>query len=746
MAYFPHNQEDEFDNPRLKRFEDNYPVSKSRNYSPDNKDKITQRIIRYFEDPKEAKALAEIKNLSNKAKKSSKNVRSSFGEFIGTDDLKNNTELNRVMFKNEGDDYKLEQPNARDPFQRRKYKFSTQKYAPKRKNMTLIDEIRNKQNNKDEEKPQYKHKRYKKQIRFSVDNEYDNDNKKGNNINNNYNSKTNKPKTTHVSNFRRYQKFKLKNINRPRFGKKKPDTKSKNDVYKTIEIMEGSFNTIPDEYKAKNNLTVENLHNKEQIVINEYHTKNKKEAKNYKTEYIWDKSINRLVEKRIYLDKNEINNDNNYYNDNNKSRKYKKNLNYRNKYKRFDDDNKPENEEKEDKRKFNLEYNIGKEYKDKNTNKNKDEDGDNKIGKRKRFGNSSVILKNNIKNKSEKGRDNAPNQSQNNDIKGNKIYRKYRHYKTKNKEEEKPKEVEIVIEKKTINEKLDKPKNETPEKEREKEKESTYVNSNKKIYKKRINNLKINNYENEDERNYDKNSNEKNPKEKHKYNKRPYYQSMDTLSKTIYTKTVISEEEIPKKGEVFSEKKYEKKLYKYEEKKPIEIEEKRYEKNQDKIPKINPYGKHKMKNLKIRTIQDEVDDEIEDKKPEEYKSISSNYKKNKGTRNDKNRSKTARTTCELIEDLEKIENYNVNTYLKNDDLLEIYDNLNEEFNDFKNDIFYTNLNCFEVNMGEFDKHKIPFLEKKTNVEDLCRGRATSEDIYRKYSQNAKKYEKTKLNG
>ena len=93
MAYFPHNQEDEFENPRLNRFEDNYPVSKSRNYSPDNKDKITQRIIRYFEDPKEAKALAEIKKLSNKAKKSSKNVRSNFGDFFGTDDLKNNTEL-----------------------------------------------------------------------------------------------------------------------------------------------------------------------------------------------------------------------------------------------------------------------------------------------------------------------------------------------------------------------------------------------------------------------------------------------------------------------------------------------------------------------------------------------------------------------------------------------------------------------------------------------------------------------------
>ena len=76
--------------------------------------------------------------------------------------------------------------------------------------------------------------------------------------------------------------------------------------------------------------------------------------------------------------------------------------------------------------------------------------------------------------------------------------------------------------------------------------------------------------------------------------------------------------------------------------------------------------------------------------------------------------------------------------------MEIYDNINDEFNDFKNDIFYTNINSFEVNVGEFDKYKIPFLKKKTNAEDLCRGRVTSEDIYRKYSQNAKKYEKKKL--
>jgi hypothetical protein len=37
------------------------PNVRRRNYSPDNRDAITQRIIQYFEDPSESSALAEIK-------------------------------------------------------------------------------------------------------------------------------------------------------------------------------------------------------------------------------------------------------------------------------------------------------------------------------------------------------------------------------------------------------------------------------------------------------------------------------------------------------------------------------------------------------------------------------------------------------------------------------------------------------------------------------------------------------------
>jgi hypothetical protein len=120
-----------------------------------------------------------------------------------------------------------------------------------------------------------------------------------------------------------------------------------------------------------------------------------------------------------------------------------------------------------------------------------------------------------------------------------------------------------------------------------------------------------------------------------------------------------------------------------------------------------------------------------------------NYLKNsKKTNNDRNIYKQVRADSELIDDLEKIENYNVSTYLKND-LLQIYDSINQEFSDFKNDIFYTNINSFEINMGEFDKKQIPIYKKTKKADDLCRGRVTTDDMYKKYSKKAKRFEREK---
>ena len=754
MAYFPHNEEDEFVNPRKNRFEDNYPVSRSRNYSPEDKDRITQRIIRYFEDPKEAKALAEIKRISMKAKKSSNDLRMDLGDFKVTDDLKNNTELNKVMFKQERDNIELEQPNVTEPFTRRKFKFSTQRYVPKSKNMTLIDEIREKENKsknlknkvkyeKKEEKKEYKPKREIKKIRFSVDNNKDNSVQDKNNNNNNsinYNSHTSnlkKPTNSHASNLKKMRKLNTDNVFRTRYNERKPDYRLRNDETKRIEIIEGSFSSLPDEYKTKNNATVENIHNKEKIIINEYLTKDRDRAKNFKTEYLWDKSIKRLVEKRTYLDKDEIadNNDNKYNNNS---------VTYRNRYK-FNDENdtkdkrdiEPKNDKKEEKRKINLNYNISK---DKNN-----KEYDNIIEDRKRFGRNTIPLekdnKSNTIDKNNKRDDEEISNKTKEVNKNNRFYRRFKYHKIEDKAEEKPLKEEKVIDKKKVIEKED-----TPEKVKQEEVSKPY----RKVYQKREKFLTI---DPETNINIDDNENnlpeaspgkekekEKEIENENKFSRRPYVKPRDTRPKAFYTKKIILEEVIPRKKEVIPEKK------KYEKKEkipdlPIELEEdKVFEKKEAKVPKIKPYTKYNN-NIRLKIRSDNLDNK-EDK--EKIKNTPyNNYMKNKRKINEKKAFRNAKTKSELIDDLAKIENYNINTYLKND-LLEIYDNINEEFNDFKKDIFYTNINSFEVNMGDFDKKNMPYTKKTRPADDLYKGRVTTDDMYKKYSQKAKKYEKKKL--
>ena len=114
--------------------------------------------------------------------------------------------------------------------------------------------------------------------------------------------------------------------------------------------------------------------------------------------------------------------------------------------------------------------------------------------------------------------------------------------------------------------------------------------------------------------------------------------------------------------------------------------------------------------------------------------IYSKYMKTKKTTITYNRANDS----ELIEDLQKIERYSINTYLKND-LLEIYDNINDEFKDFKKGVFNTNLNDFETKMGDFDKNKNENIKRKNkfDVNDLCKGKpVTIDDIFRKYEKRA----------
>ena len=83
-----------------------------------SKKNITHSIVQYFEDPKESKALAEIKRLSEQAKNRSSNNLIRIDSKIDPSDANTelNTNHNRQLFKE----------NNNPKFQRRKFQFPTQ--------------------------------------------------------------------------------------------------------------------------------------------------------------------------------------------------------------------------------------------------------------------------------------------------------------------------------------------------------------------------------------------------------------------------------------------------------------------------------------------------------------------------------------------------------------------------------------------------------------------------------------------
>ena len=121
-----------------------FTIKRTRNLSPNNPSGITERIIKYFEDPKDSKALAEIKRLSNKSKKSSKNIRGGLYNFVDTE-LRDNTERNRVMFREPTNERAVKESNP--TFIRRKKQFATTRYEPRNKNITLYEELKLRKNN-----------------------------------------------------------------------------------------------------------------------------------------------------------------------------------------------------------------------------------------------------------------------------------------------------------------------------------------------------------------------------------------------------------------------------------------------------------------------------------------------------------------------------------------------------------------------------------------------------------------------
>ena len=583
--------------------ETNLHKNKTRKGSSDNKEIITQRIVRYLDDPKNSKALAEVKRISNQAKKNktSKNL-----IYINPDDL---------SFQKEEIKENQEKP-FKSSYKRRKFQFATTVYQPRKNNMTLIDELNEYKNIKIKKNEDEYSNKLGSEDDESEDSIFDLDK-------NNKNKETKENNTNIIEN--KDNADKGRQMIMEKYGNNVPKRDRNKYSSNTFNVNEShSYNNrkkekdfnlkmpnnvdITEEYKKNNNLIVENVNNKEKIIKNEYHNKNpeKKRMKTYKTEYFWDKMINRLVERRIYEDEKEPSNKpNNKYNNNT--------FNPFNKYKNGFDTKENEN-------------NITKEK----------------------------IELNEVK---------QPNKKEENNI----IYSRKNKY--------------------------------MPH-----------------LYT--TNTLKINNKYvlNNDKENDDNNEIEK-----------PSYR--------IYQKRQIKKDDEKEKNIL-------KKIPTHNSN--IHSGKIKIKKNEEiKFKKIDQPYSHDINNTKDKKIRFNMllerknifkEDEELFNKNDNNNNIYSKYMKTKKTTITYNRANDS----ELIEDLQKIERYSINTYLKND-LLEIYDNINDEFKDFKKGVFNTNLNDFETKMGDFDKNKNENIKRKNkfDVNDLCKGKpVTIDDIFRKYEKRA----------
>ena len=372
MSYYSRKNRERFAN-RMPKYEREIENKKDNSYATKliDEDRGIKRIVQYVDDPYNSSALAKVRKMSEKSKSRGNSPRNS-------DEELENTKKNRLLFKNQ----KFEEE---EPVRKKGHFFSRKKvHFGERNNNNTIDNIKMKRitdeddykmkNNTmepieqihtiNEYRPK-KNRIYQTHVDINKNDDNDNDNDNNRNVVSSYRTKKN-----------RWNDYKYNNKSR------NDDTNDSN-----INNNRAKFNTIDNDYDLKDAQVVESHHNKDKIVVNEYrtHSQDKRNLKNYKIEYVWDKNINRLVEKRIYLDE-DPNKKDNKDDENENEYKYNKpkeyNSKYGNRFNRYEDKNKEKkyedkftDEPKEDeKKKYNLK-NTRNYQEFKNPNR-KNDDGD----------------------------------------------------------------------------------------------------------------------------------------------------------------------------------------------------------------------------------------------------------------------------------------------------------------------------------------------------------------------------------
>ena len=689
MSYYSRKNRGRFTN-RMPKYERDLENKKNNSYASKliDEERGLKRIVQYVDDPDNSSALARVRKMSESSKSRRNSPKNS-------DEELENTEKNRLLFK--GQKYEDEEPVRKKGrfFDRKKVHFGEKKNNNtidniKIKRITDIDDYKAK-NNTVEPKEQvhtineYKPKKNRFYQRHENTNQND-DNDNSRNVVSSYRTKKN-----------RWNDYKYNN-------------KSRNENINDSDInnYKAKFNTI-DNDDLKNAQVVESHRNKDKIVVNEYRTQSqdKRNLKNYKIEYVWDKNINRLVEKRIYLDEDPNKKDNkNDENENeykyNKPREYSSR--YRNRFNRYEDKSKEEkfddkitDKPKEDEeKKYNLKKNINYQEFRKPIRKN-DDDEDKKKEK---------------DNENEKER--------------YKPYRrKYNRSKpVENKEEEKPKEKTESKEKnskineirkrfgncKVIFKKIDKDKNKD-----NKSNDLNKNNDNARFYR------KVNPLNNDKE------------KEEQK-NEKPNYQIKNQVNNKPLNKVYKKRQFILDKDDDFKSKIP----------KTCARDGKKYSKRPQNILLDDP-------NTKVVYTKKIIDEKKPDKKEVKEILIEQNYNDDNDPNSCTKKNIRIQITTEKLDDEgdDKIKNTAYQRYTKGKDnfdddkfrkkdLIQSVDDINEIIynnNDFRN---FTNVNKYEIKPGEFDQDK-PYYKEEVHIEEITETGPNNEKI-KTFTRTQKKYE------
>ena len=112
--------------------------------------------------------------------------------------------------------------------------------------------------------------------------------------------------------------------------------------------------------------------------------------------------------------------------------------------------------------------------------------------------------------------------------------------------------------------------------------------------------------------------------------------------------------------------------------------------------------------------------------------------------NDKNITKKNKNEFENMDDIfNEVEKFNAKNILKGD-LAEIYNEVIKENTDFKDNIFFVNLNHYENMIGNCDDKKISHTFKEYKKEELLKNQyLPAKELYNKYDRKAKIIQKQK---